>query len=76
MGYTAEDIEALIRRIQYNLTTVKAQVADLAQALAAVPMPSEAKTYPCAFCGLAFSSEGRLMDHRRNVHGREEAIGE
>lgn len=70
MGFSAADVERLMKAIRYDLTAAQRRVTELGNALAEVlqglPEPTQ---HLCPACGLGFTTEGQLTDHRRNVHG-------
>lgn len=71
MSYTAEDLEDLAKKIQYDLTTAKARLSELQRmiAWATQNVPSEKAQFICPKCGLSKPTAEMMDDHLANVHG-------
>ncbi|XP_066209598.1 zinc finger protein 236 isoform X3 [Saccopteryx leptura] len=65
VSHTAQPASAACEEIAYQVTDVSAHLAP------GGPPEKEGRLHPCAECGRSFASSALLLQHSKDVHGRE-----
>lgn len=71
VAHTVKDLEALTKRIRYDLTAAQGKISQLLEAIAELSLPVKPKPYACPDCGLTFKRDDLRDEHLVNVHGKK-----
>lgn len=71
MSYSPADIEAIAKKLRYDLSAAQAKVTELLNAVSdlASRLPADDHAYRCPDCQIDCPTAKRLEEHRENVHG-------
>jgi hypothetical protein len=73
VSYSPQDLEAIAKKVRYDLTAAQGKLTDLLNGISelAEKLPDDGHAFVCPqdHCGLKFPTAQRLVEHRENVHG-------
>lgn len=68
---TEHPLLEILTKLQYDLTSIQARLADLKREIAKMPVDQQSIPYACpiASCGITRTSARLIDEHLENVHG-------
>jgi hypothetical protein len=71
LSYSPADLEAIAKKLRYDLTAAQGKLTDLMNGIAelAAKLPSEGNDAKCPRCGVNPPKNTTIDEHLENVHG-------